>query len=439
MQGFNDFETLYPDLAKQAFGWNPALVSVGFRRVEWICSEEHIYSSLISSRIRGQGCPICDGKKVLVGYNDLKSLRPEIAQEANGWDPESVTVASSKKKSWRCELGHIWEVDVKHRTSRGDGCPTCSGKIVLPGFNDLNTLRPEIAKQADGWDPKLVTVSSGKSLPWKCDLGHQWVVRVADRTYRDGSGCPTCKGDIVLKGFNDLATTHPIIAAEAFNWDPTTVHPGSAKKKLWKCSLGHTWESMVESRTRQDTKCLVCGNRKLLIGFNDLASVYPELASQAFNWDPTKLLVGASVEKWWRCEFGHKWKTNTINRTFSKSGCPTCAKSGFDPNKDGYLYFIKHQYWQMYQIGISNFPDDRLSDHKKLGWQVFELRGPMDGHLTQQWETAILRMLKAKGADLSNSKIAGKFDGYSEAWSKSTFEAKSIKELMRLTEEFEGN
>jgi hypothetical protein len=46
-------------------------------------------------------------------------------------------------------------------------------------------------------------------------------------------------------------------------------------------------------------------------------------------------------------------------------------------------------------------------------------------------------MLKTKGADLSNSKIAGKFDGYSEAWSKSTFKAESIKELMRLTEEFE--
>jgi hypothetical protein len=63
----------------------------------------------------------------------------------------------------------------------------------------------------------------------------------------------------------------------------------------------------------------------------------------------------------------------------------------------------------------------------------------MDGHLTQEWETAILRMLKAKGADLSNKKIAGKFDGYSEAWSKSTFPVKSIKELMRLTEEFEEN
>jgi hypothetical protein len=27
--------------------------------------------------------------------------------------------------------------------------------------------------------------------------------------------------------------------------------------------------------------------------------------------------------------------------------------------------------------------------------------------------------------------------GYSEAWSKSTFEVKSIKELMRLTEKYE--
>ena len=91
----------------------------------------------------------------------------------------------------------------------------------------------------------------------------------------------------------------------------------------------------------------------------------------------------------------------------------------------------------MFQIGITNSPDDRLKDHRKLGWELLEIRGPMDGHLTPQWETAILRMLKAKGADLSNKEIAGKFDGYSEAWSKSTFPVKSIKELMRLTEEFE--
>ena len=61
----------------------------------------------------------------------------------------------------------------------------------------------------------------------------------------------------------------------------------------------------------------------------------------------------------------------------------------------------------------------------------------MSGHLAREWERDILLMLKAKGADLSNENIAGKFDGYTEAWSKSTFAVKSIKELMRLTEEFE--
>jgi len=48
-------------------------------------------------------------------------------------------------------------------------------------------------------------------------------------------------------------------------------------------------------------------------------------------------------------------------------------------------------------------------------------------------------MLKARGADLGNASIAGKYSGYSEAWSKSTVEVKTIKELMRLTEEFESD
>ena len=58
--------------------------------------------------------------------------------------------------------------------------------------------------------------------------------------------------------------------------------------------------------------------------------------------------------------------------------------------------------------------------------------------VARNWESAILEMLRNNGADLKNDKHNGKFSGYSEAWSKSTFEAKSIKELMKLTEEYEG-
>jgi hypothetical protein len=173
-----------------------------------------------------------------------------------------------------------------------------------------------------------------------------------------------------------------------------------------------------------------------LVGFNDLLTINPDLAAEALGWDPSQVSIGSAMKKKWICKEGHTWIAAVVDRKIT--GCPTCAKTGFNPNADGFLYFISHIDWEMFQIGITNDPDSRLSRHRKLGWELLELRGPMDGSLTKQWETAILRMLKAKGADLSNDKIAGKFDGYSEAWSKSTFEVKSIKELMRLTEEFEG-
>jgi hypothetical protein len=194
----------------------------------------------------------------------------------------------------------------------------------------------------------------------------------------------------------------------------------------------------IDSRVGKKQNCPYCSNQKVLKGFNDFATIHPELVSQAIGWDTTSVTSGSNVKQLWRCEKEHEWLASPKSRTSSsKSGCPSCSKTGFDPNADGWLYLLNHPDWEMTQIGITNYPDDRLKNHKKLGWEVIELRGPMEGYLTQQWETAILRMLKAKGADLSNSKIAGKFDGYSEAWSKSTFPVKSIKELMRLTEEFE--
>jgi hypothetical protein len=46
-------------------------------------------------------------------------------------------------------------------------------------------------------------------------------------------------------------------------------------------------------------------------------------------------------------------------------------------------------------------------------------------------------MLRSKGANLGKPDALDKFDGYSEAWSISSFQASSIPELMRMTEEFE--
>jgi predicted GIY-YIG superfamily endonuclease len=171
-----------------------------------------------------------------------------------------------------------------------------------------------------------------------------------------------------------------------------------------------------------------------LLGFNDLATTHPDVAREAYGWNPVEIFGGTHLRKPFKCSEGHTYSATIKDRTVNGSGCPECSKTGFNPGKSGFLYFLEHPKWEMLQIGITNNIDHRTTKHKNKGWHLIEFRGPIDGLLAMNWETSILRMLKSKGADLSNEKIAGKFDGYSEAWSKSTFEVKSIKELMRLTE-----
>jgi hypothetical protein len=112
------------------------------------------------------------------------------------------------------------------------------------------------------------------------------------------------------------------------------------------------------------------------------------------------------------------------------TGCPTCAKVGFDPNKDGYLYLLQHEVWEMLQIGITNFPQKRLQKHARGGWQPIEVRGPMEGHLTRQLETGILRSLRKRGAKLGAASGRDPFDGSTEAWLASSLPVQSIRELL---------
>lgn len=371
----------------------------------------------------------------------LSVTHPELAKEADGWDASLFTKGSKGIKDWICHLGHKWSNSINSRTSNSSGCPFCSGNAVLPGFNDLLTKRPEIAAQAYEWDPSRFTFSSSVKKDWICTLGHIYQASIAHKI-RSANGCPICNSKRVLVGFNDLVTTHPHIAKEAYGWDAKTVTAGSSsRKRQWKCPLNHIWDATPNTRTNKfattEASCPICQNKQTLPGFNDLATTHPNMAIELMFPDATSVTVSSHKMGRWRCQNNHEWSTKISNRRGGETGCPSCAYSGFDPNIPAFIYLLLQPLWLMFQIGITNNADRRLAEHAKNGWQVIELRGPIDGQLAKQWERAILQMLKAKGADLSNREIAGKFDGYSEAWSKSTFEVNSIKELMQLTEEFE--
>lgn len=420
----------HPDLAAQAVNWDPSKFTFGSHaKKEWKCGLDHIWFATIAHRARGTGCPVCDGKATWPGFNDLLTTHPEIAKQAEGWDPKLVTHGSNKKLTWKCSLSHTWNVAPNQR-SAGYGCPFCSGQKILIGFNDLATTDPEIAAQACGWDPTIFSRGSDSKKEWTCESGHIFKSSISNRI--SGRGCHFCSGHKVLIGFNDLATTDPEIAVKAFGWDPKSVSRSSALKREWICTEAHIWSAVIHSVVRAPGNgCPICGGKKVLKGFNDLATTDPEIAKESCGWDPSSFTRSSNGKKDWKCSLGHSWRTSINHRT-SGTGCPACATSGYDDNSQGWIYFLEHDEWAMLQIGITNFPKERLRRHKKLGWKLIELRGPMDGLIAREWETSILRMLRSHGAKLGLADVAGKFDGYTEAWLEDSLPITTLKGLIDL-------
>ena len=49
---------------------------------------------------------------------------------------------------------------------------------------------------------------------------------------------------------------------------------------IWRCEKGHEWEAAVKSRTINRTGCPYCSHNKVLAGFNDLATLLPDIAAE---------------------------------------------------------------------------------------------------------------------------------------------------------------
>ena len=135
----------YPELAKE---WHPtkndnllpSMVNYGSsKKVWWLGKCGHEWQMTINDRtVENCGCPICSGKRIVSGINDLLSKYPKVCEEwfydknnSIGLYPNSVAPHSDKKAWWKCKsCGNVWQAKIDHRTRLGVGCPRCGRKKV---------------------------------------------------------------------------------------------------------------------------------------------------------------------------------------------------------------------------------------------------------------------------------------------------------------------
>lgn len=302
------------------------------------------------------------------------------------------------------------------------GRTTSATKRTTPSETAIEEMR------AAGLEP--LELFKGVRVSWKCHcLSCGKTVSPQLGSIRAGrGGCKYCAGNVLLTKDKAIA----IMLKN--NLQPLEEYVNALTAWRAKClKCGQIVSPKLGAISGGQGPCVYCAGKKVDLEY----AIEIMLSANLKPLEPFK-----TVRRPWKslCLVCENVVTPRLASVIKNGrACSFCSETGFNTGETGYIYFLIHPQWVMFQIGITNKPADRLKQHNRLGWETKELRGPMDGLVTQKWERSILVMLKAMGADLKNSQIAGKFDGYSEAWSQSTFQVDSIKELMRLTEEFEAS
>ena len=233
-------------------------------------------------------------------YNNKKELLNEWDYSKNGEaTPVTIAYASNKKIWWICSNGHSYDARVGNRVYKGEGCPYCSGRKTLEGYNDFKTWCISNGQDnlLDEWDyqkneikPSQISPKNHKKVWWRCSLGHEWESTIGSRTANRPSGCPYCSKPPkkILVGFNDFETwcikNDKGHLLKEWNYErnteftPKEITFGCGKRVWWKCSKGHEWCVSPSNRV-QGTGCPICSRTQT--SFPEQAIAY--YLSKSFN------------------------------------------------------------------------------------------------------------------------------------------------------------
>lgn len=338
---------------------------------------------------------------------------PKLIKE---WDPAlnkelkltDFSKGSNNIGNWKCSINqeHIWPAMISNRANKGQGCPFCLGRKVLPK-DSFGMKEPDLMKEWS-WslnkniDPFTLTRRSGQNVWWECsnEITHIWEASPHRRT----GTCPKCPYCLfhILCPTNNLKYLYPDLA---LRWDynkngnvlPSQVLPNSTTKYWWICDYNHSFpRDPKHIAIRGQRECSFCRGHNVCES-NCLATTYPHLLKEwhpTLNGDITPYNIVASANKrvWWICEKDprHIWDNKPGIRTILSRGCPYCAGIKVLPEESfGKLYpdLLKEWVYDKNKINPFNVSPGSSSNiwwscHNSIEHNAYqcEIRGRVNGY-----------------------------------------------------------
>ena len=341
------------DRLMQEWDWeknilNPTtLGSQSNQRAWWKCKYGHSWEAKICNRYHGRGCPICRCRlktsfpeqavffyvktiyaDAINAYTEIfknsmeidiyiPSIKVGIEYDGKAWHTDK-TINKEKKKYEICRNNDIYLIRIVENLSQNEN--TSNEKVFIQDANSYESLNHAIIETLN------ILERYSKRQGYCSDYSN------LVNTEKDKNAI--LEQYLIEFEKNSLANTYPEIASE-WNTDkngtltPKMFLPHSSVKIWWKCDKGHEWLAQINSRA-SGRSCPYCSGNFVLTGYNDLATVYPEIAkewhkSKNGKLKPNEVTFGSGKKVWWVCENGHEWLTAINNRTSNNRGCPYCT------------------------------------------------------------------------------------------------------------------
>lgn len=334
------------DLAKEWDETNEALIdkisASSIIKTKWICSKcgAH-FEQRPADRIRGHGCPRCarqshssvpeticylaikeyypdaiHGYKIdWIGRREidifLPSINVGIEYDGNSWHNESRRQMDDDKELI-CEQHNIiiyrireMGCDIRSNESRSIYYKPNRQYVDLEGA--VSKLLMLIGVDNPKWDDWQMLINNAKLEFANNDKSKSLGVLRPD-----------------LNQYWDYNKNYPLT--------PYDILAHSNHNVWFKCDKGHSYRRKPNATYQKN--CPVCINKVVLTGYNDLATIKPDLALD-WNYEkngdltPDDIVFGSNKRVWWKCHVcGNEFQSSPNARKDNKGHCVKCAPKG---------------------------------------------------------------------------------------------------------------
>lgn len=311
-------------------------------KVKWICSRCGFhFEQRPSDRTRGHGCPKCARKShssvpeticylavkkyypdAIHGYKAewlgrreidifIPSLNIGIEYDGNSWHNESRRQMDDDKERLCAQhnitIYRIREIGCDERSNESRSIYYKPNRQYIDLENAVSDLLKIIGVNNPKWDDWQALINNAKLEFVNNDKSNSLGVLRSD-----------------LNQYWDYDKNYPLT--------PYDILAHSNYKVWFKCDKGHSYQRKPNATYQKN--CPICINKIVLVEYNDLATIRPDLAldwnyEKNGNLTPYDIVFGSNKQIWWKCHVcGNEFLSSPNARKDSNGHCAKCAPKG---------------------------------------------------------------------------------------------------------------